>query len=50
VSEVLQTALSIVQQWCGKKHLSVNPKKRVIITFTGKRGIEGLKENNPTAY
>jgi hypothetical protein len=42
VSEVLQTALGIVQQWCD------NTNKTVTIPFTTKRDIWGLKE--PTLF
>jgi hypothetical protein len=44
VSEVLQTALYTVQQWCERTNLSINPNKMVIIPFTRKRNIKGLKE------
>jgi hypothetical protein len=44
VSEVLKTALCTVQNWREKINLSVNPNKRVIIPFTRKREIKGLKE------
>jgi hypothetical protein len=44
VSEVLQTALCTVQKWCEKTNLSINPNKTVIIPFTRKREIKGLKE------
>jgi hypothetical protein len=38
VSEVLQTALCIVQHWCERRKLSINPNKTVVIPFRG-RGI-----------
>jgi hypothetical protein len=44
VSEVLQTALCTIQKWCEKTNLSINPNKTVIIPFTRKREIKGLKE------
>jgi hypothetical protein len=44
VSEVLQTALHTVQQWCERTKLSINPCKTVVIPFTRKRAIKGLKE------
>jgi hypothetical protein len=44
VSEVLQTALYSVQQWCERTNLSINPNKTVIIPFTGKMDIKGLTE------
>jgi hypothetical protein len=45
VSEVLQTALWAVQQWCEKTDLSINTNKMVIIPFTRKRNMKGLKES-----
>jgi hypothetical protein len=47
LSEVLHTALGIVQQWCHKTNLSINPKKTVIVPFTKKRDIRKLKEQIP---
>jgi hypothetical protein len=44
VSEVLQTVLCTVQQWCERTKLSVNPNKTVVIPFTRKRNIKGPKE------
>jgi hypothetical protein len=44
VSEVLQTALCTVQWWSERTNLSINPNKTVIIPFTRKRNIKGLKE------
>jgi adenylate cyclase len=44
VSEVLQTTLGTVQQWCERTKLSVNSNKMVVIPFTRKRTIKGLKE------
>jgi hypothetical protein len=44
VSEVLQTALHTVQQWCERTKLSINPNKTVVIPFTRRRNIKGLKE------
>jgi hypothetical protein len=44
VSEVLQTALYGVQQWCERTNLSINPNKMVIMPFARKRNIKGLKE------
>jgi hypothetical protein len=35
VSEVLQTALQTVQQWFERTKLSINPKKTIVIPFTG---------------
>jgi hypothetical protein len=39
VSEVLQTALCIVQQWCDRIKLSIYPNKTALIPFTWKRNI-----------
>jgi hypothetical protein len=44
VSEVLQTALGTVQQWCDRTKLSIGPKKKVVIPFTRKTNIKGLTE------
>jgi hypothetical protein len=44
MSELLRTNPGTVQQWCNRTHLSVNPNKAVIIPFTRKRDIRGLKE------
>jgi hypothetical protein len=43
-SEILQTALCTVQKWCEKTSLSISPHKTVIIPFTRKRELKGLKE------
>jgi hypothetical protein len=48
VSEVLHTALGLVQHWCDRTGLSINPNKTVAIPFTKKRDLRGLKE--PTLY
>jgi hypothetical protein len=44
VSEVLQTALGLIQQWCDRTGLSINPSKTVLISFTKKKFLKGLKE------
>jgi hypothetical protein len=44
VPEVLQTALCTVQQWCDRTKLSINPNKMVVIPFTRKNNIKGLRE------
>jgi hypothetical protein len=44
VSEVLQTALCTVQQVYERTNLSINPNRMVILPFTRKRNIKGLKE------
>jgi hypothetical protein len=38
VPEVLQTALGLVQQWCDRTGLSINPNKTVVIPFIKKKG------------
>jgi hypothetical protein len=48
VSEVLQTSLGTVQQWCDRTNLAIYPNKTVIIPFTRKRNLKGLKE--PTHF
>jgi hypothetical protein len=42
VSEVLQTALRTVQQWCERTTLSINPNKTVVIPFTRRRNQSSL--------
>jgi len=44
VPELFQEALSMVQQRCDRTQLSVNPQKMVIVPFTRKRDLRGLKE------
>jgi hypothetical protein len=44
VSEVLQTALFTVHQWCKRTNVSIDPNKTVIIPFTRKRNIKGREE------
>jgi hypothetical protein len=44
VSELLQEALSVVQQWCDRTQLSINPQKMVIVPFTRNRDLRSLKE------
>jgi hypothetical protein len=44
VSEVLQTALCTVKWWCERTKLCINPNKTVVIPFTRKRNMKGLKE------
>lgn len=46
--EALQTDLGIVLQRCNRTTFSINPNKMVIIPFTRKRDIKGLKE--PTLF
>lgn len=44
VPKILQRALCIVQQLCDWTNLSINHNKMVIIPFTRKRDIRGLRE------
>jgi hypothetical protein len=44
LSEVLQTALCTVQQWCERTNISIKPNKAVVIPFTRKKNIKGLKK------
>ena len=37
ILEHLQEALSMVQHWCNRTQLSINPQKMVIVPFTRKR-------------
>ena len=43
VSKLLQEAVSMVQQWCDRTQLSINPQKMMIVPFTRKRDLKGLK-------
>jgi hypothetical protein len=43
LSEVLYTALSMVQQWCDKTHFFNNPNKTAITPFSRNRDISGYK-------
>jgi hypothetical protein len=45
VSELFQGALSMVQQWCDRTQLFVNPQEMVIVPFIRKRDLRGLKES-----
>jgi len=37
ISELLQEALSVVQHWCNRIQLSINPQKKMIVPFARKR-------------
>jgi hypothetical protein len=50
VSELLQEALSMVQQWLIELSLSINPQKMVIVPFTRKRDLRGLKESTCSGH
>jgi hypothetical protein len=43
-SEVLETALCTVQQWCERTKFSINPIKVLVIPFTRQRNVNGAKE------
>jgi hypothetical protein len=49
LSEVSQTPLCTVQQWCKRTKLSINPNKTVIIPFTEKRTIRNLRNQSSSA-
>jgi hypothetical protein len=44
ISELLQKALSMVQQQCYRTQLSINPQKMVLLPFTRKRDLIGLQK------
>jgi hypothetical protein len=43
LSELMQSALEIVEGWCLKEKLQVNPSKTSLIPFTNKKNLEGLR-------
>lgn len=43
VSERTQRAINIIQNWCVREKLNVNPKKTQIVPFTRKRALGGLR-------
>jgi hypothetical protein len=47
ISELFLKALGMVQQWCDRTQLSINPQKMVIVPFIRKRDLRGLKGANP---
>jgi len=44
VSELLQETVRMVQQWCDRTQPSIKPQKMMIVPFTKKRDLRGLKE------
>jgi hypothetical protein len=46
VSELLQEALSMVQQWCDRTQPSMNPQKMVIYTIHPEERFKGPKRTN----
>ncbi|KAL0820148.1 hypothetical protein ABMA28_005307 [Loxostege sticticalis] len=42
VSDIMQKALSMLEEWCDENHLSVNPGKTTVIPFTRLRKLTGL--------
>jgi hypothetical protein len=44
ISELLQEVLSMVQQWCNRTQLSINPQKMVIVPFTRKRDLWDIRK------
>jgi hypothetical protein len=47
VSELVEEAWSMVHQWCNTTQLCINPQKMVVVPFTRKRDLRGVKETNP---
>ncbi|KAL1447090.1 hypothetical protein WDU94_000567 [Cyamophila willieti] len=43
ISDVMQSALNIVENWCEEVNLRVNPNKTTLIPFTLKRNLEELR-------
>jgi hypothetical protein len=48
LSELTQQALDIVEGWCAKEKLQVNPSKTALIPFTNKKNLEVLRL--PTSF
>lgn len=48
VSELMQLALKLVEEWCDRENLKVNPNKSTLIPFTRKIKLEKLKA--PTLF
>lgn len=48
ISRQMQQALKIVEDWCKRVDLKVNPEKTALIPFTKKRKLEGL--STPTFF
>jgi hypothetical protein len=40
----------MVQQWCDRTQMSINPQKMVRVPFTQKRDLRGLKEPNLSGH
>jgi hypothetical protein len=43
LSELMQMTVEIVEGWCLKEKLQVNPSKTALIPFTDKKNLEGLR-------
>jgi hypothetical protein len=50
VPELFQGALSMVQEWCDRTQLSVNPQKMVVVPFTRKRDLRDLKKSTLSGH
>jgi hypothetical protein len=48
VSEVLQTALGLIQGWCNMTNLLVNSSKVAVIPITNTRALKDVKD--PTVF
>lgn len=44
ISDIMQTALNLVANWCEVEQLSVNPRKTVVIPFTKRRKLDKLRQ------
>lgn len=44
ISEINQRGLEIIDAWCKEVELSVNPAKTIVVPFTNRRTLDGLKE------
>lgn len=43
ISELMQQALNIIESWCNRENLMVNPNKTTMIPFTRRRKLEDIK-------
>ncbi|XP_048478231.1 uncharacterized protein LOC125488794 [Plutella xylostella] len=43
ISDLMQTALKMVERWCREYQLSVNASKTIIVPFTRRRILDGLR-------
>ena len=43
ISTILQVVLDATNQWCAREKMSINPQKMVVVPFTKKRKLDGLR-------